>query len=232
MRLAPMPQPRFVTHVTHHVVLRHRVEVEVWPPRVELAFRDEKWVNPINTQFRFEALVYNSSSGVTWQVLNPSGGPGAGTIDQQGLYRAPLKGVLPSGHTDLVVATAVEEPLRKAFAWITVLGEGPEPAPAPLIEIWPKRAALYYQQGNHNAYIDESNKMQLFTASLRFTAATGIDWLVNNVVQTSGTEPTFLYKTPSNGATNQVTVRARLTAQPGVHDDAKVSQLNYFWPGL
>jgi hypothetical protein len=165
-------------------------------------------------------------------VLSPSGAPGAGTIDQQGLYRAPLKGGLPSGHTDLIVATAVEEPLRKAFAWVTVLGDGPEPLPAPLIEIWPKRAALYYQQGSHNAYIDESNKMQLFRAFPSFTTATGIDWLVNNVVQTSGPEPTFLYKAPNTGATNQVTVRARLSAQPSVHDDAKVSQLNYIGPGL
>jgi hypothetical protein len=232
MHLAPMPPPHIVTHVTHHVVLRHRVEVEIYPPRVELAFRDEKWVNPITTQARFEALVYNSTAGVAWEVLSPSGGPGAGSIDQQGLYRAPLKGSLASAHTDLVAATAVEDLLRKAFAWVTVLGEGPEPAPIPAIEIWPKRVSLYYRQGSHNAYIDESNKQQLFSASPRFAGATGIDWLVNGVVQASGSAPVFLYQAPAAGATAQVTVRARLSSHPTVHDDAKVSLLNYFWPGL
>lgn len=232
MHASPLPPPRVVTHVTHKVVLRHRVEVEIYPPRVELAFRDEKWVNPVTTQTRFEARVYNSTAGVLWEVLSPSGGPGAGSIDKQGLYRAPPKGSLASAHTDLVSAMAVADPLRRAFAWVTVLGEGPEPAPIPAIEIWPKRVSLYYRQGGHNAYMDESNKQQLITSSLRFAGATNIDWLVNGVVQASGPAPVFLYQAPAAGATAQVTVRARLSSQPTVHDDAKVSLLNYFWPGL
>jgi hypothetical protein len=229
---SPVPCAGGITHVTHHVVARHRIEVEVWPPRVELAFRDEKWINPIDAQCRFEATVYNSRQGATWSVSNLSGGPGAGSIDQQGLYRAPIKGGIPSGYTDIVVATATEDPLRKAFAWVTVLGEGPEPLPAPIIEIWPKRAHLYYQTGDHNTYVDASNKRQLFSATLAHTSATNLDWLVNGVVQTSGPEPTFLYVAPNNGATQMVTVRARIAGQPGVFDDAKVIQLNYLWPGL
>src|SRR5262245_57683690 len=166
------PTPAGITHVVHHVVARHRIEVEVWPARVELAFRDEKWINPVDAECRFEATVYNSSQGVTWEVLSTSGGLGAGTIDQQGLYRAPLKDALPSGYTDIVVASATEDPLRKAFAWVTVLGDGPEPVPAPVIEIWPKRSHIYYQQNHHNAYIDDSNKRQLFSAALFHTTAT------------------------------------------------------------
>lgn len=220
------------TRIIHHVVARHRVEVEVRPAAVELAFRDEAWVNPVETEFRFAALLYNSDRGVSWEVLNSAGGPGAGTIDQQGLYRAPLKGVLPSGTTDIVVASATEDPLRRAFAWVTVLGDGPAPVPAPVIELWPRRAHLYYQQGHHNAYIDDSNKRQLFSATIANSAANSIDWLVDGVVKASGTEPTFLYVAPDNGGTQMIDVRARLSAQPAVFDDAKVIQLNYVWPGL
>ncbi|MGH6879826.1 hypothetical protein [Hypericibacter sp.] len=223
--------PPAITEVTHHVVARHQVEIEISPPRVELAFRDERFVNPINTQVRFEAKVYNSRRGASWEVLSPAGGPGAGSIDPQGLYRAPNKGGLASPFTDLVVATALEDPLRKAFAWVTVIGIGPEPAPTPVIEIWPKRATLYYAQGDHNAYIDDSNKMQLFEARLSHTAGTAIEWLVDGVLQ-AGTAPTFLYKMPNLGGTHLATVRARVQAQPGVSDDAKVLQLNYVWPGL
>ena len=221
-----------LTRVVHHVVARHRIEVELRPAHVEFAFRDEKWVNPVDTECCFEATVFNSSGGVSWQVLNASGGPGAGTIDQRGLYRSPLKGSLPSGHTEVVVATANQDPLRKAFAWVTVLGDGPEPLPVPVIEISPKRAQLYYQHGDHNAYIDDSNKRQLFSATFLHTAPTNIDWLVNGVLQASGAEPTFLYVAPDNGGTQMVQVRAQMTAQPVVHDDAKVIQLNYVWPGL
>jgi len=223
--------PPAITEVTHHVVARHQVEIEISPPRVELAFRDERFVNPINTQTRFEARVYNSRRGASWEVLSPAGGPGAGSIDAQGLYRAPNKGALASPFTDLVVATALEDPLRKAFAWVTVIGIGPEPAPAPVIEIWPKRATLYYAQGDHNAYIDDSNKMQLFEARLSHTTGTAVEWLVDGVLQ-AGTAPTFLYKMPNLGGTHLATVRARVQAQPGVFDDAKVLQLNYVWPGL
>ena len=224
--------PPGIAHVVHHIVARHRIEIEIGPPRVELAFRDEKWVNPVDTECRFEATVFNSNRGANWQVLNTSGGPGAGMIDQQGLYRSPLKGSLPRGHTDIVVATANEDPLRKAFAWVTVLGEGPESLPVPVIEIWPKRAHLYYQQGNHNAYIDDSNKRQLFSATRMHTPPGNIDWLVNGVLQASGADPTFLYVAPNTGGTQMVEVRARMAAQPAVHDDAKVIQLNYVWPGL
>jgi hypothetical protein len=228
---AACPPAPTITEVTHHVVARHQIEIEISPPRVELAFRDERFVNPINTQYRFEARVFNSQLGASWQVLDPAGGPGAGAIDSQGLYQAPNKGGLPSPHTDLVVATAVEDPLRKAFAWVTVLGIGPEPAPAPVIEIWPKRATLYYAQGDHNAYFDDSNKMQLFEVRLSHTAGTAVEWLVDGVLQ-AGTAPTFLYKMPNLGGTHLATVRARVQAQPGVFDDAKVLQLNYVWPGL
>ena len=124
--------------IVRDVVWRQRVEVALQPPRAQLYFQDERWIDPIDTQLRFEALVHNSDRGVTWQVLAPDGGPGQGTIDAAGLYRAPDKGGLASGTTDVVVATARADPLRKAFAWVTLVGLGPLPAPPPEIAIWPK----------------------------------------------------------------------------------------------
>lgn len=221
-----------VTDVIHHVICRHQVEVQVWPARAELNFKDEKWVNPINTQIRFEATVYNSTAGVTWEILDLAGDPGAGAIDASGRYQAPVKGSLPSGVTDIVVATAIEDPLRKAFAWVTLLGEGPEPMPQPSIEVWPRWATLYYPQGHHNAYIDDSNKMQLFRATLRHSATAEVEWLVDGALQGGLNEPWFLYQASGAGGTKQVTVRGRIKSQPAVHDEARVILLNYNWPGL
>ena len=44
--------------------------------------------------------------------------------------------------------------------------------------------------------------------------------------------PWFLYQTPANGVSAVVTVQARLQGDPDVFADAKVSQLNYDWPGV
>ena len=220
-----------VTDVFHHIIRRHQVEVEVWPARAELNFHDEKWTNPINTQIRFEAKVFNSREHVSWEVRNIAGSVGTGMIDASGLYRAPSKGGLASGTTEIVVATSTEDPLRKAFAWVTLIGEGPEPAPAPSVTIWPKRVNLYYRTGAHNAYIDDSNKMRMFSATLRDTPNTQIEWLVDGVPE-PGTNPRFLYNGLPAGGGQVVTVLARIQGQPAIFDDAKVILLNYVWPGL
>ena len=172
--LRPAPPPAF--RVVHHMVCRHRVEVAVQPPRAELYFHDERWIDPIDTQLRFEALVYNSDRGVTWQVFAPDGGPGQGTIDATGLYQAPHKGTLDSATTDVVVAAARADPLRKAFAWVTLVGLDPLPAPAPRIEIWPKLATLYYWNNDDNPYIDDRNKMRVFRAFPRHAADQAVQW--------------------------------------------------------
>lgn len=221
-----------VTDVFHHVICRHEVEVEIYPAQAELNFKDERSTNLINKQIRFDAIVYNSCNGVDWEVRDLAGSPGAGSIDASGLYQAPPKGSLTSGLTDVVVATSRENPLRKAFAWVTLIGQGPEAIVGPTIEIWPKRINLYYPQGADNDYIDDSNKMQLFRSILRHSSSSDIDWLVNGSVQQSGTEPTFLYQLLGAGVTQEVTIRARINAQPSIYDDAKVIQLNYLWPGL
>jgi hypothetical protein len=213
-----------VTDVYHHLECRHQVEIEVSPARAELNFSDEWTANPISTQTRFEAIVYNSSQGHLWEVRAVDGGPGLGTIDASGVYRSPPKGALPNGFTEIVVATSREDRLRKAYAWVTLVGVGAMPAAVPTIEIWPKRVTLYYRQGADNNYIDDCNKMRQFEATY------AVEWLVNGALQPSIAQ-TFLYQAPNNGGTAVVTVRARLQAQPAIFDDAKVLQLNYSWPG-
>ena len=217
-----------ITDIYHRVVCRHQVEIEVWPPRAEIHFHDDWTANPIDTQTRFEAIVYNSNQGHLWEVRDPSGNLGQGTIDASGLYQAPPKGSLPNGFTEIVVATAREDRLRKAYAWVTLVGVGPEPVTAPSVDIWPKRVNLYYRQGANNNYMDDSNKMRQFGAILRHSTGV-IDWLVNGAP--SGTGPWFLYQTPNTGSTSTVTIRAQLQGQPSIFDEAKVLQLNYSWPG-
>jgi hypothetical protein len=235
--------------VIHHIACRHQIEVEVWPPRIDLYFADERMrvdhkgalvereVDPIDTQVRFEATVINSDRGVRWQVFDAAGGPGAGSIDATGLYQAPAKGGWATGHTDVVVATSVEDPLRKAYAWVTLLGDGPLKAPDARIEIWPKRVNLYYDAGAHdNAYIDDSNKMRLFRADIWHSDDRNVEWLVNGAVQPAPSlamPQSFLYTSPSMGSDMVlVLVRARIKSNPGVFDEAQVILRNYDWPGL
>lgn len=220
-----------VTDVHHHRICRHRIEVEVWPPRTDVRFLDEKWTNPTHTELRFVATVYNSQQGVVWSVLTPTGQPGLGTIDAGGRYVAPLKGGLPSGYAEIVVATSREDPLRKAFAWVTVLGDGPEVPPQTEIEVWPKRVTLYYPDGQDNAYIDPSNTMQMFQAKIRHSATTTVEWRVNGALQAE-TSPWFLYRVFGSGGVDTLTIEARPTGQPGVRDQARVTRINYDWPGL
>lgn len=228
-----------VTDVVHHVVLRHQVEVEVRPARAEVNFHDEAAVNPINTQIRFEATLYNvTRGGVSWEVRDPAGNPGAGSIDATGLYEAPPKGALASGHTDVVVATSVEDPLRKAFAWVTLIGDGPAPVPEPRIDISPKSVYLYYPQDrpaspDRNEFIDESNTMQVFRATLRDSLTSEVEWLVDGVLKANA-QPTslFKYEVTGSGSTKVVVVTARIKARPDVKDEAKVVQINYTWPKM
>ena len=225
-----------VTDVYHHIICRHQVEIEVWPPRAEVHFRDDWTANVATAQVRFEAQVYNSSQGYVWDVRDINGGPGQGTIDASGLYRAPPKGGLASGTTELVVASSREDPLRKAFAWVSLVGLGPRPAKAAEVAIFPRRINLYYGQDFKNAMIDDCNKRCQFQA-IAFNTGDQVEWWVNvqqpplpdNFVW-KGAGPWFLYETPPNGATSVITVRAQLQNNSAVFDDAKVSQLNYHWP--
>jgi hypothetical protein len=212
------------------VVCRHQVEIEVWPPRTEVRFADDFTADAAQTQARFEARVFNSSQGYVWDVRAPDGGPGQGTIDASGLYRAPPKGAQASGTTELVVATAREDPLRTAFAWVTLVGLGPAPAKPAEVAIFPRRLNLYYGSGANNDLIDLCNKRCQFQA-LAFNTAHQVEWLVNGALQ-GVNGPWFLYQAPNAGGPAVVSVTARLQGDPGVFDEARISLLNYDWPGV
>jgi hypothetical protein len=116
--------------------------------------------------------------------------------------------------------------MRRAYAWVTLVGVGPAKA---TVEIRPKHATLYYRTGVNNSYMDDSNKMRQFDAVVRNGSGI-IKWLVPNAPPSTGTW--FLYETPSNGGSSTITIRAELQADPSVFDEARVHLLNYSWPGL
>jgi hypothetical protein len=218
--------------VCRHIVCQHRVEVEVSPATAEVCFQDERFAHPFNTMVQFQAYVYNAPSNrVTWQVLNPQGGPGAGTIDAGGLYVAPLKGAHPYSLTDLVVATSVDDPFRRALAHVAIVGLGPEPKPVPEIQVFPHRVYLYRPQGARNSYIDLSNTMQLFRVLARHSDPTQVQWNVDGgATVATGTE--FLFQLSGTGGVQQIRINAVIPGIPLVADWARVTVLNYDWPGI
>jgi hypothetical protein len=230
-------------HVCHHVICQHRIEVEVWPAAAEVSFRDERFAQPLEAQVQFSAFVYNAPSNrVTWQVLDLHGGPGAGTIDAAGLYTAPAKADLPTGLTapysltDIVVATSVDDHFRKAFAHVEIVGWGPEPPPAPRVEIYPHRVYLYYQDGPYNNYIDPSNTMQLFRAIVHHADPAQVMWSISGVgVADTGPDygPEHLFTAPATGSAQEVRIDAKIPGTtPIAADSVTVSLSNYFWPGI
>jgi hypothetical protein len=218
--------------VWHHVISRHQVEIEVWPTRAEVYFQDERYEDVVNSQVRFDAVVYNAStSRVLWEVVSPHGGPGAGSIDAVGLYTAPPKGSSPDALTDIIVATAADDPQRGAYAWVSVVGIGAEPPLEPQIEIFPKQAFLFYPEGAHNRYMGRSNTMQLFRASIRNSELTEIVWRSDPPPESDVTEePWFLYRASAVSGP-EVTIEAHLKDEPSVRAKSKVVLLDYSWAG-
>jgi hypothetical protein len=227
--------------ICRHIVCQHRVEVEVSPATAEVCFQHERFAHPFNTMVQFQAFVYNAPSNrVTWHVLDVDGGPGAGTIDAAGLYIAPIKVGSRYSLTDVVVATSVDDPFRRAFARVAVIGMGPEHAPVARLQVFPHRVHLYYPEdsnNSHNSYIDTSNTMQLFRALVRHADPALVQWSVNPPPPPPPTMPTgseFLYKvTGANpSAERTVKINAWIPGSPAAADWATVSLLNYYWPGI
>lgn len=219
--------------VHHQVTCRHQIEVEVQPASAEVYFADERYVDAINTQVRFEATVYNApNNSVTWQVTDISGGSGAGTIDPSGLYIAPPKGGILHGHTDIIIATVNADPTRRAYAKVTLVGHGPEPEPVAKLEIYPQITYLYYQEGAgvHNQYIDPSNKHQQFSTIINNTSLTDVTWSITGVgsINSDG-----FYTAPNSGVSPTVVmVQAQLTLASSIKTMARIILLNYSWPGI
>jgi hypothetical protein len=225
------PAHRSCRHSHHRITCEHQIELEVFPPAAEVYFADERYADAALSQARFDAVVFNApTASVHWSVSAIGGGPGLGTIDQTGLYKAPPKGVLASGLTEVITAVSADNPDRKAFAFVSLIGKGPEPPPEKQILLSPKRCFLYYPLGHDNGHIDESNTRQVFRAIVGNTDD-GIDWLVNGASVASGSR-LYCYAVSGSGATKTVAITARLIHDHSVYDEALVVVGNYTWPGL
>lgn len=219
--------------IVHNMVCQHQIEIEVWPTKTEVYFRDEPHVDPISTQVRFDALVYNApTANVTWKVKSAGGGPGAGTVDPSGLYIAPPKGSLVHGYTDIIVATAVDDPMRKAYGRVALIGFGPELPPQPCIEIFPKQLSLYYPENFHNNYIDFSNTLQIFRTLINHSPSGEVEWFVDSIPVAAWNKPWYQYRVTGHGSNKMVIIRACLKNYTSIKDEAVVNQINYTWPGL
>jgi hypothetical protein len=84
---------------------------------------------------------------------------------------------------------------------------------------------LYYPAGQHNAYIDASNTMQLFRALVFNADPAAITWAPGG-----SAGPEFLYQVAGSGAPVNLQITASLP--DGTSDSSSVSVLNYHWPGI
>jgi hypothetical protein len=218
------------------IICRHRMEIEVWPSKAEVNFSDERYADPITATTQFEACVYNTPTGrVRWSVLDPSGGPGQGSINQQGVYTAPVKGSLVSGTTDLVAAQPVDDLTRIAFATVTLVGKGPLPKPRPTITVIPGTATIYdTDTAGLKGFIDISRKKQIFKAIVA-NSDDPVDWLVDTTVKaTNDLTRTFVF--PPGPSVSQLdhamTITARLSTDHTVCGYARCLCTEYKWNGI
>jgi hypothetical protein len=218
----------------HWMVCQHQVEIEVWPASAEVYFHDERYADPVNTQVRFDAAVYNAPNcEVKWEVRALDGSPGQGQVDSTGLYTAPDKDGLNSGLTQIVVATAVADPKRQAFAYVTLVGRGPEPPPVATVLILPQRVNLYYRLGGDSAWIDDSNKVQVFRAVVQ-NSPSNLNWFVGASAVPEAEHGPLFYFSPAaaSGSDTFIPIRAQLATDATVKSEAKVVLVNYTWPGI
>jgi hypothetical protein len=222
----------------HHLICQHQIEVEIWPPSAEVYFEDERYSDPANSQIRFDATVYNASTDrVIWSVQNLNGEQGAGSIDSTGLYVAPHKGSFVHGTTDLIVASSSEDRFRRAYAFVTLIGAGPEPKPAAKVEIYPKVTELYFPRTKN--FIDESNTKQVFHALVKNHVNQNVVWTATSNPNISSpftlmpdinTPTCLLSLNTSSDSFNWIEIKAALTDDATIFDEAKVVPIHYYWP--
>jgi len=216
------------------MVCQHQVEIDVWPATAEVYFRDERYANLINTQARFDAAVYNAPNcEVKWEVRALDGSPGQGQVGRDRPLHAPDKDGLNSGLTEIVVATATADPTRQAFAYVTLVGRGPEPPPAATLLILPQRREPILPAGGDSAWIDDSNKVQVFRAVVR-NSPSSLNWFVGGSAVPEAEHGPLFYFAPAaaSGPDTVIPIRAQLATDASVKSEAKVVLVNYNWPGI
>ena len=215
-------------HVTHHhIICEHQVEVEIWPENAEVYFKNERYVDPVNTRIQFDSAIFNAPTNrVKWEVFNPQGDAGAGTINSSGLYIAPDYGDFS---TDIVVATSIDDPTRKATAIVNIVGLGPEPEAEPVLEIFPRSVYLYCRTGYKNDYIDNSNKVQQFRTIISNSHSSNVEWTRSPSLGTIDNNGFYRAPTSISGNSKIVTVKATLTGTTA-KDEVKLILINYKWP--
>ncbi|MDH3973401.1 MAG: hypothetical protein OEV42_03885 [Deltaproteobacteria bacterium] len=227
-------QVRCLPHVRHHhIICEHQIEIEIWPENAEVYFKNERYVDPVNTRIQFDSAIFNAPTNrVRWEVFNEKGEPGEGSINSSGLYIAPdYDADTDYGNytTDIVVATSIDDPTRKATAIVNIVGVGPEPEAEPVIEIFPKVVHLYCRTGHKNNYIDNSNKVQQFRTIISNSTSSNITWTRSPVV--GSIDNGGFYRAPNSisEATTVVTVEVSLNGT-SAGDEAKIILANYKWP--
>jgi hypothetical protein len=117
----------------------------------------------IVTSYQFAAAVAGSTDIViTWRVNGIQGGNSTvGTVDSNGLYRAPS--AVPSPATVNVVAVSYDEPAVTATSVVTIL-------PAPLVTISPTSWTM--PSGTLNT--------KTFTSTVTGATTSNVDWYVGN----------------------------------------------------
>ncbi len=228
------PTPCCPAEFSRWLICQHQVEIEIWPASAEVYFLDERFCDPANTQVRFEAAVCNAPDAqVLWAVRAADGGAGRGSIDSTGLYTAPVKNGLPSPCMEIVTASAKADPLRRAYAQVTLIGKGPPDPPPITLLLLPKRSCLYYRNGVNTGFIDASNKQQVFRALLT-NAAPPLTWAINGpgTLVASNTD-LCLYQAPDSGNDGEeVIITVTLQTDVTVHDQAEIALVNYSWSGI
>jgi hypothetical protein len=205
------------------------VEIEIFPPHAEVHFRDERYCDPACTQMRFFTILHQSfRSSVNWRVIDEYGYPGKGSVDANGLYRAPDKGSLANGTTEFIVVSVKGYPFIQARATITLVGEGPEPKPVPKVTIFPKTVNLY----KSDEYMDNSNSQQTFRADVFNTDSTSIIWKKNNTIISgagNGMHYTYFFNDHDYIGV-PILISAHLQQDTSVFASAVITPLHYSWP--
>jgi hypothetical protein len=114
---------------------------------------------------------------------------------------------------------------------------GPEPKPVPKVDVYPKVTELYFPTTKN--FIDESNTKQIFRATVKNHGNQNVIWTATSNPNTSSpftlipdtNTPTCLLKLNASSAVlNWIEVKATLTDDATIFDEAKVVPVHYYWP--